>query len=81
MARSELDKAVKSLDSINRRHVLVNEFNGKVKEYIDAKQAVDRRSSLLSWILQQVPLIGLESKPTKVAVNDPIGAIDGKRGL
>lgn len=38
-----------------------------IEGYITCKENVERRATLLRWILQQVPLIELESK---VAKND-----------
>ncbi|CZR65639.1 uncharacterized protein PAC_15539 [Phialocephala subalpina] len=81
-AQSELDAAVKSLESIKRRDDLIYEFykktqlsqitkDGKRKRsYQSAKDDAKRRSILLRWILQQIPLIELELNQVKVAEND-----------
>jgi len=68
-AKSKLDAAIKSLESIERRNSLVSEFHKKTKNYQIAKGDAERRSILLRWMLQQVPLIELE---LKVAANDSI---------
>ncbi|KAF8846869.1 hypothetical protein BDZ45DRAFT_733970 [Acephala macrosclerotiorum] len=81
-AQSRLDAAAKTLESIKRRNDLVYEFykktqlsqitkDGKRKRsYQMAREDADRRSILLRWILQQIPLIELELKQAKVAEND-----------
>lgn len=91
-AQSKLDAAVKSLDSIKRRNDLVYDFykktqlsqitnDGKWKRsYQSAKDDAERRSILLRWILQQIPLIELELNQPKVAENDS-GREDGRNRL
>ena len=78
-AQSKLDAAVKALQSIKRRDDLVYKFlkktklsqvtnDGKLKKtYVGTKHDAERRSILLRWILQQIPLIELELSQTKVA--------------
>ncbi|KAF8857851.1 hypothetical protein BDZ45DRAFT_422902 [Acephala macrosclerotiorum] len=90
-AQSKLDAAVKSLESIKRRNDLVYEFFKKIKKrkiaigklkksYLVAKRDAQRRSILLRWILQQIPLIELELNQFKVAENDSRGE-NGKKRL
>ena len=68
-AQSKLDAAIKSLESIKRLNSLVGEFKKRTKNYRIAKKNAERRSILLRWILQQVPLIELELNPATVAEN------------
>ena len=80
-AQSRLDAAAKTLESIKRRNGLVDEFykktqlsqitkDGKRKRsYQMAKKDAERRSILLRWILQQIPLIELELRQANVAEN------------
>jgi hypothetical protein len=79
-ARSRLDTAVQSLESIKRRNDLVYEFKKRTKNYQISKGQAKRRSILLRWMLQQVPLIELELNPANVAENDSNGQPSGKRG-
>ncbi|KAH9214444.1 hypothetical protein DL95DRAFT_389417 [Leptodontidium sp. 2 PMI_412] len=78
-AQSCLDGAVKSLESIKRRNNLVSEFRKKTKNYRISKENAERRSILLRWILEQVPLIELELGPAESAEIDSNGRNDGKQ--
>jgi hypothetical protein len=89
-AQSKLDAALKSLESIKRRKGLISNFhwktgksqvvNGKLKEsYQIVKDNAERRSILLRWILQQVPLIEFELNPARVAENE-ISGVGVQRG-
>ncbi|KAI4141345.1 MAG: hypothetical protein LQ341_003532 [Variospora aurantia] len=72
-AQSKLDAAVKSLALIEWRSSLVNQFMNKLsritlsggaeRSYLVVKEDAENRSLLCKWILQQIPLIELESKP------------------
>jgi hypothetical protein len=79
-AQSKLDSAIKSLELIKRRNDLVYEFFKKtgqtkvvndkiIMSYRGIKKKAERRTILLRWILQQIPLIELELSPAKVAEN------------
>ncbi len=78
-AQSRLEGAIRSLESIKRRNDLVSEFRKTTKNYRMSKKDAERRSILLRWILEQVPLIELELNPAVVAENDSNGRNDGKR--
>lgn len=83
-AEFELDMEVKSLKFIERRNALTYTFCKKTKlsentadgirpkTYLEVKRDSDRRSLLLKWIQQQIPLIELELgvNQTKVAEDD-----------
>ena len=85
-AKSGLDAATKTLESVKRRNDLVSEFLMKTKvssfrkdgtweqTYVGAKDGAEHRSILLRWILLQVPLIALELNQASVAENDPDSA-------
>ena len=78
-AQSRIDAAAKSLESIKRRNKLISEFHKKKESYQIAKNNAERRSILLRWILQQVPLIELELNQAKVAESDSNRLNGGKR--
>ncbi|KAL8654599.1 MAG: hypothetical protein Q9210_001412 [Variospora velana] len=71
-AQSKLDAAVGSLASIERRSSLVLQFKNKLRRitqsggaersYLIVKDDAENRSLLCKWILQQIPLIELESR-------------------
>jgi hypothetical protein len=81
-AQSQLNAAIKLLESIKQRNDLIDEFfkktqlpqitsdGGLKRSYQSFKDNAERRSILLRWILQQIPLIELELNKTKVAVNE-----------
>ena len=87
-AQSQLAAAIKSLVSIKRRNDLIYRFLKKIKihqvandgalkqSYVGAKGDAERRSILLRWILQQIPLIEIELDRAKVTGND----LDGDKG-
>ncbi|KAK5201832.1 hypothetical protein LTR16_001297, partial [Cryomyces antarcticus] len=79
-AQSQLGAAIKSLESIKRRNDLISEFHQKTRSSQIAKHAAERRSILLRWILQHVPLIELELNQPKVAEND-LDREDGRKKL
>lgn len=72
-AQSKLDAAVESLALIERRSSLILQFMNKLRRitlsggaersYLIVKDDAENRSLLCKWILQQIPLIELESKP------------------
>ncbi|KAL9013440.1 MAG: hypothetical protein Q9173_001867 [Seirophora scorigena] len=71
-AHNKLDTAVESLALIERRNSLVDQFHKKLsrithkgapsRTYLTIKDDAENRSLLCKWILQQIPLIELESK-------------------
>ncbi|KAL5331131.1 hypothetical protein ACEPPN_000660 [Leptodophora sp. 'Broadleaf-Isolate-01'] len=79
-AQHRPDTAVKSLESIKRRNDVVSAFLKKTQNYRIAKEDAERRSILLRWVLEQVPLIELELNAAEGAENDSNGRNDGKRG-
>ena len=89
-AQSELDSAIKSLELIKRRNDLVYEFftktgqmklvNNKIMlSYQGIKKKAERRTILLRWILQQIPLLELELSLSKVPENNASQENPGKR--
>jgi hypothetical protein len=77
---SRLDAAVKSLESIKRRIDLTSELHKKTRNYQIARDNAERRSILLRWMLQQVPLIEPELNQAKLAEYDANGRNDDQRG-
>ena len=59
-AKSKLDAAKESLQSIRKRNDLVTEFTRATGKYRTAKKDAERRRPRLRWILEQVPLIEAE---------------------
>ena len=79
-AQSQLGAAIKSLKLIKQRNDLISEFHQKTRSSQIAKHNAERRSILLQWILQQVPLIELELNQLKMAENDS-DREDGRKRL
>ncbi|PGH02344.1 hypothetical protein AJ80_08866 [Polytolypa hystricis UAMH7299] len=71
-AQSQLDTVTKEYNLIKRRHDLIFEFSGRTKNYRIAADKAKRQSTLLEWILQQIPLIEHELKQS-----DTINGSDG----
>ena len=59
--------ALKTLEQISKRRNSVIDFHNQTKQYVVAKDNASDQDILLRWILQQVPLISIELKPTKLA--------------
>lgn len=70
LAQSELAVAEMTLDTINRRISMVDNFHRQTSEYRSAKDRANSLGILLRWIQQQVSLVELKSNPEKVAEND-----------
>jgi hypothetical protein len=66
-AQSMLDAATERHESIKTRNGLRTDFIRQTNPYVIAKKDAERHSILLQWMLQQVPLIELESNPPNVA--------------
>jgi hypothetical protein len=68
-AQSMLDAAKEMRESIRTRNNLTTDFIRQTNPYVIAKEDAERHRILLRWMLQQVPLIELESNPPNVARN------------
>lgn len=68
-AQSILDAATERHESIKTRNGLITKFIRRTNPYRTTKEAAERQSILLRWILQQVPLVELESNPPNEARN------------
>ena len=75
-AKSRLDAAKESLESIKRRNDLVTEFRRATGKYRTTKKNAEWRRLRLRWILEQVPLIEAElneSNATETCSNTSCG--------
>jgi hypothetical protein len=80
-AKSRLDKANKSLALIKARNDHIDVFHKKIRSYKIVEEKADGHSTLLRWILEQVPLIETELNESKVAVGTSVDTRGRKRGF
>lgn len=66
-ASPRLRAAKELLESIGRRNGLVTAFKRAAKDYLIAKEDVDRHSAKLRWIREQVPLVEAELRESRAA--------------
>ncbi|KAK3333490.1 hypothetical protein B0T19DRAFT_127539 [Cercophora scortea] len=70
IARSRLDAAKQSLNSIKRRNEFVTDFKVAARDYLNAKHDTDRHSAKMRWILEQVPVVEAEWKEESGAAEE-----------
>lgn len=82
-AQSELATAKESFDPIQKRNHLVSEFWGQTVDYRRAKDDAKRHTTILQWMLGQIPLIELELglNLSKVVENNPDSGDGRGKGL
>ena len=80
-AKSRLDAAKESLESIKRRNGLVTEFRQATGKYREQKRYAERHRPRLQWILDQVPLIEAELNEPSAAETCSNAARGTKRRL